>query len=149
MTYFTEDAHEYMAICDSEYLPKADRPRRLPAVLDAISVGLAVFGAIVILLAYCFAGGDSSGFAGAATSTDRSLHVWHADWCPHCNRMEPHVKRLQDEGEPVLWLDYDALPESAKKWGVHRLPTTIVVEGGKERHRKVGYLTYDELKGLL
>jgi thioredoxin 1 len=80
---------------------------------------------------------------------DRYLMVWHAEWCGPCQKMEPHVKKLQKEGEPVLWLDYDELPESAAKWGVEKLPTSILVVDGEEADRQVGYRNYGQLKGML
>ena len=79
----------------------------------------------------------------------RQLHVWHASWCGPCQKMEPAVLRLQEEGLPIQWLDLDELPEPASKWGVSKVPTTILTVDGSEVRRLTGYQSENTLRSLL
>ena len=85
------------------------------------------------------------GFAPAGMTVE----VWQASWCPACKRMAPTVAKLQREGEPVLWIDYDRHRETAKGWNVEALPTTILIVNGREAARIVGVAGETQLRDLL
>ena len=35
----------------------------------------------------------------------KSVIFIYADWCPHCAKMKPWVKQLEDEGYPIKWIN--------------------------------------------
>ena len=77
------------------------------------------------------------------------LEVWHADWCAPCQRMAPHVARLQQEGWRVSWVDADQYSTVKQQRRITGLPTTVVLVDGRERLRRVGYLTYWQLRAMM
>lgn len=66
----------------------------------------------------------------------------YADWCGPCKLMAPVLDELEREyaGKIVVGkLDVDANFQTASKFGVMSIPTTIFLKDGKEVKRVVGY----------
>jgi len=40
--------------------------------------------------------------------TDGTVAFYHASWCPHCQKMEPWVKELENQGYKFLWAQADS-----------------------------------------
>lgn len=71
-----------------------------------------------------------------------------AEWCGPCRMMEPHIEALATEldGKVIIGkLDVDANQQTAQKFGVMSIPTTIIFKGGVEAKRMVGYQDRDAL----
>lgn len=61
---------------------------------------------------------------------------FYATWCPHCQRMEPIIKKLADEyaGKvKVVAVDIDKSPDSSDKYQIQGTPTMFFFskEGGE------------------
>ncbi len=70
--------------------------------------------------------------------------------CPACVEMAPIIKRLEDEGMPVTFVDVRYNRISPGKFGVSTIPTQVFLDKkGKEYYRHVGFLGYDEIKAVL
>ena len=106
-------------------------------------------GASVFLICVVCAVSGAEPNAPTKDTPERQLLVWHAEWCGPCRRMAPVVRRLQQDGYPVLWLDYDKNRRAARAWGVTLLPCSILAVDGQEQARIVGYASYNRLKRLL
>ena len=68
------------------------------------------------------------------------LDFW-ATWCGPCRMVAPIVEAIAAEREDILVgkVDVDTEPELAKKFGIVSIPTLVLVDGGKETARVMGY----------
>jgi len=65
--------------------------------------------------------------------------VFGADWCPHCVVLKKHLKEMNLDGYLVCTLDVDENRDVKRKHGARMLPTSIIMEDGKEVSRHVGF----------
>ena len=68
------------------------------------------------------------------------IDFW-ATWCGPCRMGAPIVEEIASEREDILVgkVDVDTEPELAKQFGIVSLPTLVLVDGGKETARVMGY----------
>lgn len=67
---------------------------------------------------------------------------FRADWCAPCKLLDPVLEELAGryEGKIVVGsLDVDANPQTASKYSVMSIPTTIFFQNGQEVKRIVGF----------
>ena len=67
-----------------------------------------------------------------------------APWCGPCKLLGPIIEGLAGKYEgrlTVCKLNTDESPSTPGKYDVHGIPTLILVKGGKEVARHVGYAT--------
>lgn len=72
-----------------------------------------------------------------------------ATWCGPCKMMAPIVEELskQYEGKVKIGkLDVDESGETASKFGIASIPTTIFFKDGKEVDRLVGFQSKETLE---
>lgn len=75
-----------------------------------------------------------------------------ADWCGPCQMLAPAVKQIADENTGKIKVckvnvdDYQAL---AIRYGVVSIPTVVAFNDGKEKGRKVGFCSKEELMSLI
>ncbi len=65
-----------------------------------------------------------------------------ATWCGPCKLAEPVLEELSEEHKDkvvIAKIDVDKNPDSAQKFGVMSIPTTILFRDGKEAGRQVGF----------
>lgn len=65
-----------------------------------------------------------------------------APWCGPCKLAEPVLEELSDEHKDeviIAKLDVDKNPDTAQKFGVMSIPTTVLFKDGKEVGRQVGF----------
>ncbi len=72
-------------------------------------------------------------FAGRTVLLD-----FYASWCGPCRDMVPTVTELERLGYPVQRIDVDRERDLAERFGVHSLPTFIMLVDGREAGRLVG-----------
>ena len=64
--------------------------------------------------------------------------VFKTSRCPPCNRISPHISKLEKEGYPIEVVEEDQMEEFAK-YAVANVPTILVVNGEEIMHRSTGY----------
>ena len=65
-----------------------------------------------------------------------------APWCGPCKMAEPALEELSDEYKDkviILRLNVDENQETAQKYGVMSIPTTILIKDGSEVDRQIGF----------
>ncbi len=76
---------------------------------------------------------------------DVVLLDFYADWCGPCRSMDPTIRKLTADGYPVRKVNIDREQQLARQYGVDRVPTYVLVAGGREITRVVGPTSYDGL----
>lgn len=75
-----------------------------------------------------------------------------APWCPPCKAIAPIVEELAEEYSGRLnfaKLNVDEAPLIAPRYGLHSVPTLLILKEGKPVDQIVGLKTKEELKGFL
>lgn len=84
----------------------------------------------------------------AVKTTGTVLIEFYASWCPHCQRMMPVVKQVEDmlgDQVPVYKYDIDEHEADSDAAGVQVVPTFIVYRNTHEMWRHSGEITDKEL----
>ncbi len=71
----------------------------------------------------------------------KTMKYFSATWCGPCQVFKPIMKELVSEGHNIEFIDVDQNNEAAAEFNVRSVPTTIVMENGKEIDRLVGAQT--------
>ncbi|MGQ9821160.1 MAG: trypsin-like peptidase domain-containing protein [Thermogutta sp.] len=82
-------------------------------------------------------------FAGQTVLLD-----FYAPWCGPCREMAPVLSELERQGYPVRRVDVDRDRELALQFGVHSLPTFVMLVEGQEAGRLIGGQTIAALTEL-
>ena len=96
---------------------------------------------------------DDETFDRVVNGTDIPVLVdFYADWCGPCKMMAPAVEQLAREslGKALITkLDTEASPQTAGRFQIRGIPTSIVFRQGKEAKRQTGAVPLTALKQLL
>lgn len=65
--------------------------------------------------------------------------VFGAEWCPHCVVLKNNLKDMNLEGYLVCLIDVDKNKDAQRKHSVRLLPTSVMLESGKEISREKGF----------
>ncbi len=78
------------------------------------------------------------------------LDFW-ATWCGPCRMVAPILEEIAAEREDILVgkIDVDTQMELAMQFKIVSIPTLIVMEGGKQKAKTVGYCPKAEILALL
>ncbi|MBK7494450.1 MAG: thioredoxin [Candidatus Omnitrophica bacterium] len=71
------------------------------------------------------------------------LIAFWATWCPPCKMLAPIIDELADELAGKLKVgkvDTDACPNIRDGFGVNSIPTLVILKGGQEVERFVGFM---------
>jgi thiol-disulfide isomerase/thioredoxin len=73
-----------------------------------------------------------------------------ANWCAPCKAFKPIVAEVTQElGIPVEYIDIDANPDIAEKYGVRSIPTTILLNESGVVFKTSGAMTKTQLRSSL
>jgi thioredoxin 2 len=87
----------------------------------------------------------------AAASVPVLVDFW-AEWCGPCKAAAPHVTQTAEQmaGRAlVLKVDVDQHPELPRRFQVPGFPTFLVLKGGVEVKRHLGFATAPQMLGWL
>ena len=71
----------------------------------------------------------------------KTVKYFSAVWCGTCQTFKPTMTELASQGHNIEFIDVDTNNEAAAQYNVRSVPTTIVLENGKEVSRMVGAQT--------
>lgn len=71
-----------------------------------------------------------------------------APWCAACHKMYPRIEELREAGYIVYSLDIEKFQGAAERFKIESLPTTVVMEDGKEIARFVGVVPMDKITSV-
>ena len=80
---------------------------------------------LLSVLVFVYYRQNTEGFSG-----DKKFEFYYADWCPHCKRAKPHVRKLMKEYSNVEMIDCVENPDQCKAADVNGYPTIKI--GGKD-----------------
>ena len=119
------------------FYPKATRDN----VTQVFKIGLTVAALLVAATFGCAKAAYADGVP--------TLYAFSMDCCPYCDAMQPVLQRLAADGYVVEHRNISAdgtSRELAERYDVHRFPTFVVIENGREIDRVDGVVTYDRLR---
>ena len=78
------------------------------------------------------------------------LDFW-ASWCGPCRMVAPILEEIAAEREDVVIgkVNVDEEMELAVRFGIISIPTLIVMKGGQQANKAVGYMPKSEILALL
>ena len=79
----------------------------------------------------------------------KSVKYFSAVWCGPCQTFKPTMKELASEGYNIEFIDVDQDNNAAVEYNVRSVPTTVVMENGKEIDRLVGAQTKKKVVEVL
>lgn len=86
-----------------------------------------------------------------ASKTPILVDFW-APWCVPCKMAEPVLEALSEtykDKTEILKLNVDENSQTAMKYGVMSIPTTILYKDGKEVGRQVGFAGKEAFEDLI
>ena len=74
---------------------------------------------------------------------------FYADWCGPCRRQSALLHELEplarQQGSRIIKVNIDAHPDVAQQYQVSRLPTLVLLDGGRPVQRHTGLVPADQL----
>ncbi len=93
---------------------------------------------------------DKQSFDITINNTDTPVLVdFFADWCGPCKALAPTLEAIAGEQAgrlSVVKVDIDDNPELATKYGIQKIPTLILFEGGEAKAQITGVLSKSDLE---
>jgi thioredoxin 1 len=75
-----------------------------------------------------------------------------APWCGPCKMAEPSLEELSEEFKDkvlIAKVNVDENQESAQKYDVMSIPTTVLIKGGEEIGRQIGFAGKESFEELI
>lgn len=71
---------------------------------------------------------------------------FYADWCGPCKMLSPIIEEIAQESKiNIVKVNVDKAKETAKKYGIISIPTLLLMQNGKEKSKKIGLCSKDEI----
>ena len=86
--------------------------------------------------------GVSMNFNEIVSQNELVLVDFYAEWCGPCKMLAPIIHEIKEELQDkvyVIKVNVDEEEELSNKFGIFSIPTLVLIKGGKEIDRKVGY----------
>ncbi len=80
--------------------------------------------------------------------SDKILIDFFATWCGPCKMLGPGLEKA-DSTIKVVKVDTDEYEDLAREYGVMSIPTLVLLEGGKEVKRNIGFIDKNNLETFL
>ena len=71
-----------------------------------------------------------------------------ATWCGPCKMLGPVLEKVESDVK-VIKVDVDEFDDLAREYGVMSVPTLVLMEGGKETKRNIGFIDKNSLEKFL
>lgn len=93
---------------------------------------------------------SGSTYAEAIAAAEQGVLLCSKKLCPHCKNMEKVMEKFsaQREGVSLFKLDSEEEPEAMAALGAERVPTIMIIKGGKVLGKKSGLMNPRELAAL-
>ncbi|ABB37265.1 glutaredoxin [Oleidesulfovibrio alaskensis G20] len=82
--------------------------------------------------------------------TAQGIVLFHKELCPHCKNMEKVLAKFGAKNPDVelLAVDSEADPAVMEAYGVERVPSLVIVRGGRAVYTRTGLMNPKELTTL-
>ncbi len=87
--------------------------------------------------------------ATVAAAPNDVLYDFYSTHCGPCQMMMPVVEGLQSQGYPVVKINIDERPDLMQRFGIDRVPTFVLIVGGREWQRVSGMQEESTLRAML
>ena len=71
----------------------------------------------------------------------KTVKYFTATWCGPCQRFEPIMQEVANEGHSVQFIDIDSQEDLARQYNVRSVPTVVIEQNGSEVNRLIGAST--------
>ncbi len=92
-------------------------------------------------------------FQAEVLESDKPVLVdFWAPWCGPCRAMAPAVDQLSEElADQIKVVKHNTQddPGIATNYGIMAIPAFVVFKGGEEVGRRMGHMSFDDLKALV
>ncbi len=75
----------------------------------------------------------------------KTMKYFSATWCGPCKAFKPIMQEVANDGYSIEFIDVDQSQETATKYGIRSVPTTVIEENGIEVNRFVGAIPKDQV----
>ena len=75
----------------------------------------------------------------------KTMKYFSATWCGPCKAFKPIMQEVTNDGYSIEFIDVDQSQETATKYGIRSVPTTVIEENGIEVNRFVGAIPKDQV----
>jgi len=75
-----------------------------------------------------------------------------AEWCGPCRTLAPIVETIAEQygdAARVYKLNVDDSPAVAQRYGIHAIPTLILLQDGAEKDRILGLASQEEISSMI
>ena len=90
----------------------------------------------------------SANFEKEVLNSEKTVIIdFYADWCGPCKMFSPIIESVANENEDVkvVKINVDNAQDLAIKYQVMSIPTTVIIQNGKEVDRAVGIISKSDL----